>query len=259
VSGVPLSLYAQSAATYLGLDTTPTFGASDLGFDPETIDAYEIGFKSTVLGGSSTLNVAAYFQQLHDYQLNAFNGFNFITRNVDEVVSQGVELEFATSPIDNLNLTLGALYSDVYYDSTVVFGDNPSDVVNEGDPLTQSPEWTVTGSVQYTIPLSNDLEINLYGNGRYLSDYRLQTLSRNPVTDQEAFAIFDARIGLGAADERWGLDLWVRNVTDEYYSIGAFAVPEQSLYLTASDQVEGVFAAYPNEPRTIGLTLRARY
>jgi outer membrane receptor protein involved in Fe transport len=258
VSGAPLSLYAQAAATYLGLDTAPTFGATDLGFDPETIDAYELGFKATILGGA-TLNMAAYYQQLHDYQLNAFNGFNFITRNVDEVVSQGVELEFAARPIENMNVTFGALYSDVYYDTTVVFGDNPSDVVNEGDPLTQSPEWTLTGSVQYTIPMGNGMEINLYGNGRYLSDYRLQTLSRNPLTDQDAFAIFDARIGLGAEDDRWGIDLWVRNLTDEYYSIGAFAVPEQSLYLTATDQVEGVFAAYPNEPRTVGLTLRARY
>jgi len=53
--------------------------------------------------------------------------------------------------------------------------------------------------------------------------------------------------------------VFVRNLTDEYYSIGAFAVPEQSLYLGATDSVEGVFAAYPNEPRTVGLTLRTRW
>jgi outer membrane receptor protein involved in Fe transport len=262
-----LPAYSQAAIAYLA--TVPsnfgasrygntTFGAQNLEFDPETIDAYEIGFKSPIFGGSTTLNVAAYYQQLHDYQLNAFNGFNFITRNVPEVVSQGVELELAARPTDALTFTFGALYSDVYYDSTVVFGTNPSDVVSSGDPLTQSPEWTLTGSVLYEMPVSDTMVARFYANGRYLSDYRLQTLSRNPVTDQDAFAIFDARIGLAAADDRWGIDFWVRNLTDEYYSIGAFAVPEQSLF-SATGQVEGVFAAYPNEPQTIGVTLRARY
>ncbi|MEQ1707591.1 MAG: TonB-dependent receptor [Terricaulis sp.] len=253
----PLSAYAQSAATYLGLPTNPTFGAANLDFLPETIDALELGFKSTVFG-STTLNVAAFYQQLHDYQLNAFNGFNFITRNVPEVVSQGVELEATIRPMDDLTLTFGTLYSDVYYDSTVAFGPNPSDVVNSGDPLSQSPEWTVTGSLLYQVPISEGMQLSFYGNGRWVSDYRLQTLSRNPNTDQASFAIFDARVGIGARDDRWGLDVWVRNLADEYYSIGAFAVPEQSLF-SASGRVEGVFAAYPNEPRTMGVTLRARY
>ncbi|MBY0563079.1 MAG: TonB-dependent receptor [Hyphomonadaceae bacterium] len=252
------SAYATAILTGAGIPLS--FGAQDLDFEPETIDAYELGFKATMFGGSSTLNMAAYYQQLHDYQLNAFNGFNFITRNVPEVISQGVEMEFATRPTDELTLTFGALYSDVYYDSTVAFRANsPSDTVTAGDPLTLSPEWTVTGSVMYELPIGDSHKATFYGNGRYLSDYRLQTLSRNPLTDQEAFAIFDARIGFGSQNDSWGIDVWVRNLTDEYYSIGAFAVPEQSLFTSSTGQVEGVFAAYPNEPRTVGVTLRARY
>lgn len=253
------SAFAVAAATALGLPTAPTFGSGDLDFLPETVDAYEVGFKSTIFGGSTTLNMAAYYQQLHDYQLNAFNGFNFITRNVPEVISQGVEMELATRPMEGLTATLGAHYSDVYFDSTVVFGDNPSDVVRAGDPLAQAPEWTVTGSVLYEMPVSDTMVARFYMNGRYLTDYRLQTLSRNPNTDQEAFAIFDARIGLAAADDRWGIDFWVRNLTDEYYSIGAFAVPEQTLWSDSAQGVNGVFRAYPNEPQTMGVTLRARY
>jgi outer membrane receptor protein involved in Fe transport len=253
-----LSPYAQTVIAALGLPTT--FGAENLEFDPETVDAYELGVKTDVLGGAGTLNVAAFYQQLHDYQLNAFNGFNFITRNVPEVVSQGVELELMLRPTDELSFSFGALYLDVFYDSTVAFGSNPTDVVNSGDPLSQSPEWTLTGSVNYERPsFINDLTLGAYLNGRYLSEYRLQTLGRNPLTDQDAFAIFDARLGLSSEDDSWGIDVFVRNLTDEYYSIGAFAVPEQSLYLGATGQTEGVFAAYPNEPRTFGVTLRSRF
>ena len=258
-----LSPYALAAIAYL--NTVPnqgqptTFGAAELEFQEETIDAYEIGFKSTFGDGVATLNMAAFYQELHDYQLNAFNGFNFITRNVPEVVSQGVEAEFAARPTDRLTVTLGALYSDVYYDSTVAFGSKPSDTVTAGSPLTVTPEWTFTGSIGYEIPLAGNTHLLLYGNGRHLSDYRLQTLSRNPLTDQTSFTIFDARVSLGADSGRWSIDAWVRNFMDEYYSVGAFAVPEQSTFNTPTQRVEGVFAAYPNEPRTVGLTVRARY
>jgi outer membrane receptor protein involved in Fe transport len=259
-----LSPYAQSVVTFLnglGLEAPTTFGAEDLDFEPETIDAYEVGFKSSIFG-STTLNMAAFYQQLHDYQLNAFNGFNFITRNVPEVISQGVELELAARPLDNLTMTFGALWNEVYYDSTVAFAGNqgnPDDVVRSGDPLSQSPEWTITGSVLYEIPLGDSMKLSFYGNGRYLTDYRLQTLGRNPLTDQDAFAIFDGRIGFGAADDRWSVEFWGRNLTDEYYSIGAFAVPEQTIFNDSTQLRQGVFAAYPNEPQTYGITLRARY
>lgn len=253
--------YAQAVIDYLGtqgIALPTTFGAADLQFEPETIDAYELGFKSTLFGGAATLNMAAFYQQLHDYQLNAFNGFNFITRNVPEVISQGAELEFSARPTDALTLSLGVLFDEVFYDSSLSFGDNETDQVNAGDPLTLSPEWTVTGSVLYEVPISDALKLSFYANGRYVTDYRLQTLGRNPLTDQPEYAIFDARIGLGGRDEHWGLEIWGRNLTDEYYSIGAFAVPEQSLAPDVGPN-QGRFAAYPNEPATYGVTLRARY
>jgi iron complex outermembrane receptor protein len=255
--------YAQSVDAAIPL-LSFAFGSQDLGFDPETVDAYELGLKSTVLGGSSTLNLAAFHQQLHDYQLNAFNGFNFITRNVPEVIAQGVELEFAARPTDALTFTAGVLYLDAYYDSTVTFSTNPAsqnpdDTVLSGDPLSQSPEWTFTGSINYETQLTESLIANFYLNGRYVTDYRLQTLGRNPLTDQEAFGILDARVGFQPTEGNWEIDLFVRNLTDEYYNIGAFAVPEQSLYDSTSGVRQGVFAGFPNEPRMYGATLRARF
>jgi iron complex outermembrane recepter protein len=260
-----LSPYAQSVVAFLAALPAPiqmptSFGADDLDFDPETIDAYELGLKSTF--GPITLNLAGYYQQLHEYQLNAFNGFNFITRNVPEVVSQGFEAELSARPTDEIMLTLGAHYSDVTYDSTVAFAGNqgnPDDVVRAGDPLSQSPEWTITGSALYEIPLGDSLKLTLYGNGRYVSEYRLQTLGRNPLTDQPSFTIFDGRVALGSPSGRWAVELWGRNLTDEYYSIGAFAVPEQTIFNDQTQLRQGVFAAYPNEPATYGVTLRARY
>lgn len=237
------------------LPTTLTpASVNSLGFAPETTDSYEVGFKSTLLGGSTDFNVTLFYEQIHDFQSNNFNGFNFITRNVPETISRGVELELLSRPMDHLTLTGGVTYNEAFYDSTVEFvtGD-PLNTIFAGDPLTQAPEWTVTGSVNYGVPVGESMLVNFFGSGRWVSDYRLQTLNRNPITDQEGFAIFDARVGIGSESGSWGLDLFVQNATDEYYNVGAFAVPEQSLSGT------GRFAAFPNQPRTYGVTLRARY
>lgn len=224
---------------------------ADLYFDPEFTDAYEIGIKSTILGGTTTLNLTGFYQQISDYQLNAFNGFNFITRNIPDVVSQGFELEFNSRPTDNLTLNGGVVYTDAYYDSTVVFNPlNPGpNTVTSGDPLSLVPEWTVTAGVGYTVPLGGNLEALFYLDGRWNSEYRTMTLGRNPITDNDSFAIFNGRIGIGPQDDRWSVQFWGRNLTDETYYVGAFQPPLQ----------DGTFVVYPNEPATYGVTLRLQY
>ncbi len=240
-SGFPITPATTSGAT---------LNVSQLAFEPEFTDAYEIGLKSTIFGGTTTLNLAAFYQQIHDYQSNNFNGFNFITRNVPEVISQGAELEISARPTDALTMNLGVVYTDAYYDSTVVFNtlDPVPNTINSGTPLTFAAEWTVTGGVAYEVPLGGDFRAMFYLDGRWNSGYRTQTLNRNPITDNDAFAIFNGRIAVGPQSERWSVELWGQNLTDEFYYVGAFAPPLQNSTVI-----------YPNAPLTYGVTLRARY
>lgn len=240
-------------------DTTSaaTLNIEQTHFDPEFTDAYEIGLKSTVLGGTTTLNLSAFYQQIHDYQLNAFNGFNFITRNVPEVVSQGVELEMSSSPIEGLTISGGVSYIDAFFDSEVRFnpltaglGASDPNAVFSGDPLALSPEWTATAAIAYEVPLGGDMRALFYLDGRWNSEYRTQTLGRDPLgrTDNSAYAVFNGRIGIGPQDERWSVEFWGRNLADEFYYVGAFQATLQNTYVI-----------YPSEPQTYGVTLRARY
>jgi outer membrane receptor protein involved in Fe transport len=229
----------------------------DLQFEPEFTDAYEIGFKSTIFGGTTTFNAAIYYQQIHDYQSNSFSGFNFFTLNVDELISQGVELELSSRPTDNLTLVGGIVYNDAYYDTDATFGGS---TIEAGTTLAQAPEWTVTGSANYRMPLTSELVSNFYISGRWVSDYATMTLNRNPVTDNDAFAIFDARVSLGSPEGAWSAEIFVQNLTDEFYYVGGFGAPERTLPTSIDpDFAGGNYLAYPNRPRTVGLTLRARY
>jgi iron complex outermembrane receptor protein len=240
--------------TALDLLANPdTLNTGQLHFNPEFTDAYEVGLRSTVLGGSTTVNLTGYYQQIHDYQLNAFNGFNFITRNVPEAISQGAELEIASRPMEGLTLSGGLVYNDAHYDSTVVFNTlTPvGNTVTSGDPFSFAPEWVATGAISYTMPIGNTMQALFYLDGRWNSEYRTQTLSREPngLTDNDSFAIFNGRVGLGSQDSRWSVEFWGRNLADQEYYVGAFVPPLQS----------GTYVAFPNEPRTYGVTLRARY
>ena len=236
------------------LDSTPDPtvepSANDLQFDPEFVDAYEVGAKWTTWNGALTLNAAAFYEQITDYQNNAFTGFNFQTFNVPDTVSAGVELEWTARLTDQFTWQGGVLYNDAYIDSTVVL---PGETITAGTPLDRAPDWTFTSALTYEQPISDNLVALFYVDGRWEGEQRLQVLGRDPRTDQESYALFNARVGIGPTDQRWSVEAFVDNLADEYYNLGAFAVPEQT-----SDGV-GVYAVYPGQPRTWGVTVRARY
>jgi outer membrane receptor protein involved in Fe transport len=108
----------------------------------------------------------------------------------------------------------------------------------------------VTGGITYELPLGSNFHAMFYLDGRWNDGYRTQTLSRDPLgrTDNDAFAIFNARIGVGPRNDNWSVELWARNLTDEFYYIGAFQPPLQNSYVI-----------YPSQPRTVGIELRGRW
>jgi outer membrane receptor protein involved in Fe transport len=241
-------------------DTTDSSSIStdQLHFDPEFTDSYEIGIRTSPFGRGSTLNLTAFYESIHDYQLNAFNGFNFITRNVPEVISKGVELESSIRPMEGLSLTAGVTYNDAYYDSEVRFnpltaslGANDPNAVFSGQVLSFAPKWVATAGISYELPLGSSMHATFYLDGRYNTEYRTQTLSRDPLgrTDNGAYAVFNGRIGIGPRDDHWSVELWARNITDEFYYVGAFSPPLQ----------DGTYVIFPSEPRTIGIELRGRW
>jgi len=237
--------------------SSASLNTDQLHFDPEFTDSYEIGLRSSPFGRGSTFNVTAFYEQIHDYQLNAFNGFNFITRNVPEVISDGVEIEGSIRPMEGLSLNVGYTYNDAHYDSEVRFspltaplGPNDPNAVFSGETLSFAPKNVVTGGITYELPLGSNFHAMFYLDGRWNDGYRTQTLSRDPLgrTDNDAFAIFNARIGVGPRNDNWSVELWARNLTDEFYYIGAFQPPLQNSYVI-----------YPSQPRTVGIELRGHW
>ena len=85
----------------LGLKTT---------YDPEFVNAFEIGTKNTLAGGRVTLNLTGFYYDYKGYQVGRSVNRSVFNDNIDATI-KGLEGEFVVEPLDGLrfNATLGLL------------------------------------------------------------------------------------------------------------------------------------------------------
>ena len=264
--------------------------ADQLEFKPEINDAFEIGAKFN--GTGIDINIAAFHQQFKDFQLNTFNGVNFIVENVNScedeldgsdtdndpttgtcdgdtragVRSMGIELEVFARPMRNVNINFGTTYADTEYrDKLVGAGGQP--LTNalfqlSGRPVSNASLWTVTSSVAWTPPIGpSGLRGLVYLDMRHQSSFNTGSdLDIEKV--ENGYIVFNGRLGLRHPDNRWGVEVWAQNLFNEDVKQIAFDAfvqgsgtqrgVEQGFY-TRSNQLYGVFLG---EPRAFGITLR---
>lgn len=72
--------------------------------EPQTIDAYEIGTKSTWFDNRLRVNLAAFHYEIDDYQVRLVKGFTQRLGNAAEVENDGFEAEFEALVYERLNL-----------------------------------------------------------------------------------------------------------------------------------------------------------
>ena len=267
--------------------------AVDLQFGAETVDAYELGVKFSRPGFNA--NLALFRQDFSNFQLNTYNGVNFEVTNVQGcrddlgntdsdgsaatggcatdrlkpgVVSKGIEIELQASPVENLSFTAGLTYAETRFAKDLV-GTNGrplSPVLFQlpGRQISNAPPYVVSGSVSYTPPIGDNLR------GLFYLDYRF-TDSYNTGSDldlekvQEAFILFNGRVGLSSADRKWSVELWGQNLLNKHYfqisadaplqGGGTFRGVAQGITTTANQ----LFVTFPGEPRTFGITGRFRF
>src|SRR5690606_19976719 len=70
-------------------------------FEPEFIDAFEVGTKNTLLGGGLVLNASAFYYAYEEYQVSKIVDRSAANENFDAAI-WGAELEWIFSPTRNL-------------------------------------------------------------------------------------------------------------------------------------------------------------
>jgi len=264
---------------------------ADLQFKPEINDAFEAGLKYH--GRGIDVNLALFHEVFRNFQLNTFNGLNFVVENINScstslngadtdqspytgactgslrggVRSQGFELEAFTHPLRDLEWNGGVVMADTKYRNNLVGADGRplTDALFQlpGRRISNAPLWTVTSSIAWTPPLWGALRGLLYFDGRYMSKFNTGS-DLDIEKTQPGFAIFNGRIGIEGPDDSWGIEFWAQNIFNKNYLQVAFDAPLQGQGTTRGVEAgfypvsTQLYGAFLGEPRTFGLTLRAK-
>jgi iron complex outermembrane recepter protein len=259
-----------SIVTPATLPGPQTVRAPDTSFAAELVDAYEVGFKFATDDNTFRTNIAVYYQDFENFQLNTFTGISFIVTSVPEVISKGVELEAFWTPVSNFSTTLGVQYTDARYgdDLGAFVTQNPTLFALPDERLTHSPEWTLTGAVDYEFPFVDTLKARVHVDGRWQTEMNTGS-NLDPRKVQDAYGTVGLKFGIYSEDEDVALEFFARNLFDEHYINTAVDSPLQGTALCSNalsgnvqcpvgSSATSTIDAFVGEPRMIGATLKLR-
>ncbi len=276
---VPVNVYASFTHGYksggFNLDSTAAIGGADPRFASEEVDAYEIGLKAKLLDDVVTLNIAGFYEEFTDFQVLEFTGAQFQTFNVPRAVSQGVEIESVIKPSDNFTINAALTYTDAEYpDNCAGSQANVPNVATLcGNSLTNAPEFVAIAGATYSKDFGSNLNFFYNAQMRMESDRRTSTqatvvpnaaaiaaaggnlqaaIAASPLVPfdvQDSTVQFNMRAGIGAQDQKWGLEFFVNNLTD----INTRGVTFNTVLRGTSR------SAFLQNPRTYGVTLRSKF
>lgn len=217
-----------------------------LAFKPETLNAFEVGFKSILFNNSVSANIAAFYYDFSNKQEQVNTGVSFRVSNAASAISKGGEIEVVWAPLDGLSLFANAGYVDAYYEKF----DNAGGVgiPYTGNELAGASKVSASWGGTYTTPFAVLPGANFVLNTDW--DYRDPAFTdpANTLAQRiEPFLIINGRIGVEDENGHWGAYLWGRNLGDRTVLGGGVDVIG-GLYIS-----RGI-----NIGRTFGIELRGR-
>ena len=236
-----------------------------VGVDPENIDSYELGIKTTLADGRVQLNAAAFFYDYKDIQVQSIDSASggSIIQNAATAEVKGFEADMRAQLTDRFQLQAGVSYIDGEYtdfpNATVSVpcsslgipapinctpGDPTSPAALEpkpdlsGNTMPYAPEFSGNIAAIYTLPVAfGSFEFSALVS--HTGDYFFDPVNR---LEQDAYTLVNASASFHSLDDRWSIMLWSNNLTDEEY-------------LSYLDPVQFGDFGHWADPQTYGITL----
>jgi iron complex outermembrane receptor protein len=147
--------------------------------DPERLTSYEIGIKGHTPDNVFAANVAFFYYDYRDLQLQQVRqtgtgGVGIVTLgNVKSADAKGIEVELTVKPVRGLTLQGSGAYLDSRYTDRSFFVNNPVTAISQstyGNPLQRAPKWTLSGLAMYEFPIGD-------WTGRFTTDWNYRSRS----------------------------------------------------------------------------------
>ncbi|MGF1456360.1 MAG: TonB-dependent receptor [Alphaproteobacteria bacterium] len=235
---------------------------------PEEVDSFEIGVKSTWFEGRVNTSLAIFFSDYTDVQIPGSFGldtdgdglddqFIGITTNAAEATLNGVEFEgsaFIAEDMarggDALSLAWTFGYIDAEFDTFI--GPTGENVADERF-FQNTPKYTASGTLTYETPLSLfDVEgtlslIQLLSYRSFATQFEFEL----PLLDQDGFTLYDASLVWESEDGTWRAGIHGKNLGNTQYKVAGYNFPTLGL--------EGTVTAFFGNPRQVLGTVEVRF
>ena len=206
-----------------------TYEAASVAYNPETVDNYEMGWKTEWLDGRVRVNGSFFMMKYDDKQEEQSvptaggTGQQTLVLNAAEAEINGFELDVAALITENFTLTGNIGILDSKFKKLI--DTDPSTPANQRDlsylKLRRAPEYTATISPNYTWNLGTGT-MWLQADLRLVDDQEL-TFLNSPQSSVKAHEVIDASIGYRLNNTTftvWGSNLTDDNSWTQAYDVG---------------------------------------
>jgi len=246
--------YVQYATGFKGggINPRPFFPDQVQPFGPETLNAYEFGFKTRFLDRRIRLNGAYFYNDYTGVQLTLQSCPEFSPSptapcakpsNAGDARVQGVEVETTITPVDGFLIDASVSYIDFQY--TAIAPGVSGVTLDSVAPFT--PKWKWNVGVQYEIPVdgfgSLTPRVDIAGQA---SQYA--SAINRPANLIAAYTLVNAGLTWRSEDGDWETALQVTNLTDKLYY--------QFIFDTSN---RGNLPAMPGMPRRWSVTVKRHF
>ena len=235
------------------------------GFDPEILDSFELGLKSTWLDGRARTNIALFYSDYQDMQIPGSVGvdsdgdgtndtFVGTVTNAAQSTIKGIELEGSVLLSNSWSMAFALSALDPKIDEWIVNGVD----VSSAREIQNTPKTTAHLALTYTTPMSGGL-LTASASASYRSRV-VQFEVPNPFLDQEAVTLMNASLYWKSDAGNWAVGLHGKNLTDKDVKTAGYCFGFTALTGCPSALgIENNLSIFYGPPRTFTLTVDYRF
>lgn len=216
------------------------------GYAPEHAWSYEGGLKTTLANGRATLNIAAFYVDYEDLQVQTATQPGVIDiSNAAAATIRGVEVESRARLPRGLEAGGHMAWLDAIYDRYIAVGVGGVTGDVTGHRLNNAPEWSGRVWLEWNGRIPRAGVASMRADGRWQSTVFF-TPFNDTIQRQRPYGLLDVSVEVGPEHRHWSLGVYARNLTNEDYITGSFSSPPPAI------------GGRPGEPREAGVQLTLR-
>lgn len=215
--------YVQVASGFKGggVNPRPFDPSQALPHNPETLIAYELGFKGDWFDRRLRVNGAGFFNQYNDILMTvsmcpapATPTPCFMPINAGKANVSGFELETVVRPYRGLELEGSVAFLNFKYDSISSQGQSSGITLDMTGPFV--PEWQASGGARYDIMLGKAGMLTPRLDLVYQDSF-FTTPTNTSFSVVDSRTVLNGRVTWSSQDDTWQTSLELSNITNQLY------------------------------------------